>query len=119
MAFDQHEAATVSLWDDLESVYVFAYYGRHAEALKKRQDWFTKPEWPTYVAWWVGDDQTPTREDAANRLEHLHDQGSTPYAFDFKTPFNADGEPAILDRLKINDRSRAVKAFDENNPIGI
>ena len=49
---DDHEAATLSLWDDLESVYAFAYYGRHAEALKKREDWFVKPEWPSVVAWW-------------------------------------------------------------------
>ena len=49
---DDHEAATHSLWDDLESVYAFAYYGRHAEAMKKREDWFVKPEWPSVVAWW-------------------------------------------------------------------
>ena len=39
--------ATLSLWDDLESVYAFPYNGRHAEALSKREDWFRKPEWPT------------------------------------------------------------------------
>ena len=45
--------ATLSVWDDLESVYAFAYNGRHAEALTKREEWFRAPEWPTYVAWWI------------------------------------------------------------------
>ena len=113
---DEHEAATLSLWDDLESVYAFAYYGRHAEALKNRQDWFVHPAWPTYVAWWVEDDQIPTREDACKRLEHLHDEGSTPFAFDFKTPFDAAGQPWRMDRPKIQDQSQRVKIFDESNP---
>ena len=52
VSLDDHESATVSLCDDLESVYAFAYCGRHAEALKKREDWFVKPEWPSVVAWW-------------------------------------------------------------------
>ena len=101
--------------DDLESVY--AYNGRHMEALKKRSEWFVKPEWPTYVAWWVEDGETPTREDAARRLEHLHDKGSTPHAFDFKTPFDADGIAWKMDRSKIQERAKTVKAFNENNPV--
>ena len=99
-------------------MYAFAYYGRHAEALSKRQDWFIKPEWPTYVAWWVENDQIPTREGACKRLEHLHDNGSTSYAFDFKTPFDAAGQPVRMDRAKIQELSQVVKAFDESNPTG-
>ncbi|MBC8281304.1 MAG: DUF3291 domain-containing protein [Chloroflexi bacterium] len=113
---DSYEAATLSLWDDLESVYAFAYNGRHFEALKKRAEWFVKPEWPTYVAWWVEDGETPTREDAAGRLEHLHDKGSTPHAFDFKTPFDASGTPWKMDRPKIQEHAKTVKEFDEDNP---
>ena len=110
--------ATMSLWDDLESVYAFAYNGRHAEALGKREEWFRKPEWPTYVAWWVEDDHIPTREEGATHLEHLHDHGSTYYAFDFKTPFSADGQPCRMDRDRVRDRAEVVKQFDANNPTG-
>ena len=92
-ASDGSEAATVSIWDDLESVYAFAYNGRHVEALKKRSEWFVNLEWPTYIAWWVEDGETPTREDPASQLEHLDDKGSTPHAFDFKAPFDAAGTP--------------------------
>jgi len=111
--------ATISLWDDLESVYAFAYYGRHAEALGKGKEWFVNSEWPFYVGWWVEDDHIPTRQDASQRLEHLHDHGSTPHAFDFKTPFDDVGKPWRMDRGKIRERSEVVKKFDEDNPTGL
>ena len=116
---DDYEAATLSLWDDLESVYAFAYYGRHAEALKKREDWFVKPEWPSFVAWWVENGQIPTWEDACSRLELLNEEGSTPHAFDFKTPLDSAGTPWRMDRSKIQEKSDRAKMFDENNPTGI
>jgi len=116
---DNHEAATLSLWDDLESVYAFAYYGRHAEALKKREDWFVKPERPSFVAWWVENGQIPTWEDAFSRLELLDDEGPTPHAFDFKTPLDSAGTPWRMDRSKIQEKSDRVKMFDENIQTGI
>ena len=115
-ASDGSEAATVLIWDDLESVYAFAYNGRHMEALKKRSEWFVNLEWPTYIAWWVEDGETPTREDPASQLEHLDDKGSTPHAFDFKAPFDAAGTPWKMHRSKIQERAKTVKAFDEDNP---
>ena len=116
---DDHEAATLSLWDDLESVYAFAYYGRHAEALKKREDWFVKPEWPSFVAWWVENGQIPTWEDACSRLELLNNEGPTPHAFDFKTPLDSAGTPWRMDRSKIQEKSDRVRMFDENIQTGI
>ncbi|MAM65546.1 MAG: hypothetical protein CL702_04075 [Chloroflexi bacterium] len=29
--------------------------------LKHRDDWFVKGDWPAFVAWWIPDDETPTR----------------------------------------------------------
>jgi len=109
---DDHESATLSLWDDLESVYSFAYYDRHAEALKKREDWFVKPEWPSFVAWWVENGQIPTWEDACSRLELLNNESPTPHAFDFKTPLDSAGTPWRMDRSKIQEKSDRVKPFD-------
>ena len=86
---------TLSLWNNLDPVYSFAYRGIHLEALQKRKEWFQTPEWPTYVAWWVGDDERPTLEEAARRLEHLHDNGPTPEAFTFKQPFDSEGKPMV------------------------
>ena len=39
-------AATLSLWDDVESVYAFTYAGFHAEVLKMRYDWFVEGDYP-------------------------------------------------------------------------
>ena len=93
-------ASTVSLWRDLPSVYRFVYSGLHKKALAGRQQWFLKPEWPGYAMWWVADDHVPTWPEACERLEHLHDHGSTPTAFDFRRPFLERGEPADPPRLR-------------------
>ena len=87
------EAVTLSIWRDIESVFAFAYAGVHLEALQKRGDWFEARHWPTYVAWWVADDELPTWTDAATRLDRLHAAGPTPDAFDFHHPFDPEGRP--------------------------
>lgn len=92
------DAQTLTLWRDLESVYGFAYSGPHLEAMRKRKSWFKPRIGPTYVAWWVTDDHTPSWDEACTRIEHLHEHGPTPYAFDFRTPFDADGRPVSLER---------------------
>ncbi len=95
------EEQTLSLWMDLEAVVAFAYGALHAEALRHRTEWFLAPAWPTYAAWWVADDHWPGWPEANARQEHLHDHGPTAVAFDFKTPFDADGRPARLDRDRV------------------
>ncbi|MCP9956925.1 MULTISPECIES: DUF3291 domain-containing protein [Streptomyces] len=89
-------ASTLSLWTDLDSVFSFVYAGLHRSTLRKRHEWFLKPEWPTYAAWWVSDDTIPTWSDACSRLEHLHDHGPTPVSFTFRRPFAPDGTPTRL-----------------------
>ena len=91
-------AMALSLWRDMESVAAFAYRSAHGEALSHRTDWFRKGSWPVYVAWWVDENHTPNWTEAADRLDHLHVNGSTPSAFTFKQPFDANGAPARLKR---------------------
>lgn len=78
--------------------------------LKHRDDWFVKGDWPAFVAWWISDDETPTRTQGAQRLEHLHDNGPTAHDFDFKVPFDSDGQPLQLDRKKIQERTGVVRS---------
>lgn len=91
---DDREASTLSLWRSLESVRAFAYGRLHRDALRHRADWFLPRQWPSHVAWWVTDDEVPSWSQAADRLEHLYAHGSTPFAFDFRHPFDAAGNPA-------------------------
>lgn len=101
--------ATLSLWTDIESVFAFAYRNEHGDVLKKRSAWFIKAEWPIYVAWWVSSDHIPNREEACTRLEHLHDNGSTPYAFNFKKPFDENGLPVEIDKNLLQSRIESNK----------
>jgi hypothetical protein len=81
-------AETLSLWTGIEPVRRFAYGGLHKNALARRSEWFVKPEWPSYVMWWVPDEHVPSWREASDRLEHLHDQGPTSHAFNFRKAFD-------------------------------
>jgi hypothetical protein len=87
----------LSLWTHLEPIFAFTYKGIHAEALNKRSQWFVKGAWPAYTLWWVDDDHIPDWHEAYERHHHLHQHGATAFAFDFKQPFDAAGQP--VDRI--------------------
>ncbi len=93
---ERTNAQTLSLWVDLESVFNFAYSGLHQEALRKRREWFKPPAYPNYVAWWIADEYTPSWDEACTRLEHLHEHGPTPFAFNFKHAFDAEDKPVTI-----------------------
>src|SRR5262249_16243600 len=91
--------------EDLESVAAYAYHGAHGEALSKRKEWFIVHDIPEYAAWWVDEDTERLFPDEIKaRFEHLCEHGSTPYAFDFKKPFDADGNPYKLDQAKVKEK---------------
>jgi len=91
-------ATTLSLWTDLESVAAFTYHGAHGEALTKRREWFDKTDLPIYVAWWVDADRAIGWADGTERLDRLHRDGPTAYAFTFAQPFDREGNACVLDR---------------------
>ena len=98
---DGWSPATLSLWTDIESLFSFTYSGLHATALRRGREWFQKPSWPPLVLWWHGDPAYPTWTEGVRRHEHLHDHGPSPYAFDFRHPFDATGAPMTLDRSRV------------------
>jgi hypothetical protein len=95
---DGRAPSTLSLWVDIESLMAFTYSGVHAEALQHASDWFVPKSWPPYVLWWVADRHRPDWREAIARFELLHDCGPTREAFDFKTPFDANGRPTMVDK---------------------
>jgi hypothetical protein len=103
--YNNRRPATLSLWQDLESVFAFAYNGLHGEALSKRREWFARTEWPVYTAWWVEDNHIPTWQEASERQDRLTKYGPTPEAFNFKQPFGSDGQPLQLDREVIKSKA--------------
>lgn len=89
---------TLSIWRDLESTAGYSYCGKHSEALRARREWFVEATWPTYIAWWIAADATPTWSEGYQRFDILHGKGPTPAAFDFRSPFSIDGRPTQLAR---------------------
>ena len=111
---DMRVAMTLSLWSDLESVAAFAYHGPHAEALTKRKDWFTTGNLPAYVAWWVPADAAVSWLEGAERLDHVHANGSTPFAFNFAKPFDPFGQPVRLDASAVKRKAALNAAADSS-----
>lgn len=102
--------ATLSLWQDIESLFAFTYSGLHAQALGRGREWFVKPSWPPLVLWWHQAAAVPQWSEGVERLEHLHDHGPTPRAFTFKSPFDPRGRPTTLDTARVKElRSRTAK----------
>lgn len=93
-------ASTLSLWRDLASVWTFAHGGMHMYMLRNQAQWTTRMDWKNYAGWWVEDDKVPTWAEAAEKIELINDIGSSPTAFDFRTPFDIDGTPAVLKKVK-------------------
>jgi hypothetical protein len=110
--FANRYAYTLSLWEDLDAVFAYAYHAAHGEALRHRAEWFCKGDWPVYVAWWVDDDHIPTLREAAERNDHYHQFGSTPTAFDFKHAFDAHGNPIKIDRQRVREKASKLPEVD-------
>lgn len=91
---------TLSLWRDIEAARRFSYGGLHRAALKRRREWFEEPRWPGHVAWWVGDDETPSWGEGARRLEALGDDGPTAAGFDLATCFDPEGRKIVTVRAE-------------------
>jgi hypothetical protein len=99
-------AQTLSLWEDLESVYAFSYRpSLHTEAMRLRAEWFHAPDHPNYAAWWVADGHQPDFVEGTARLEALHANGPTPEAFNFQQPFDATGQQTRLDRALVKAKT--------------
>lgn len=79
----------MSVWQDLDSLKAFTYQTIHTEVMRQRKQWFEHFGKPYMVLWWIPSGEYPTVEDAIQKLEAIQNEGSTPEAFDFRTPFPA------------------------------
>ena len=104
---------TLSLWQNIESVFAFSYSGNHLDAIKSNEGWSVKPEWPLYVAWWVEDDHRPNWQEGKDKFEHLHDHGSTKDAFSFKEPFDEKGNKCKLNKKLIKELGQLKQSIAE------
>lgn len=89
---------TLTVWKDLQSLYLFTYSGLHRQALQGRNKWFDPlPErQPNYVIWWSDMLSNVSWKEAFKRYDSYIQHGPDSFAFDFKHPFDEFGEPAAL-----------------------
>lgn len=88
--WDERWLVNLSVWTDVASLRAFAFGDdKHAAAMRRRLRWFAPLHRPTSVLWWVAAGHRPTLAEAAGRLEQLEQDGPTPVAFTFGTPFPA------------------------------
>lgn len=86
---DPNLLVNMSVWENIESLYRYVYKSNHGAFFKRRRAWFTHWEKPSPVLWWIPAGHHPTLEEAVARVEYMAKHGATPYAFDFKTRFEA------------------------------
>lgn len=86
---DPNMIVNMSVWDNVDALKNFMFRTHHRDFMRRKGEWFHRLVEDTYVLWWVDDNHQPTPEEALERLQHLRENGDTPYAFSFKTNFTA------------------------------
>jgi hypothetical protein len=83
----------LSVWRSLEALRAFTYTTAHVQVLRQRRSWFEQLAVAHLVLWWIPAGHLPSIDEAMARLDRLRQDGPTPAAFTFRTPF----EPEALD----------------------
>ncbi len=79
----------LTLWESVEALEAYVYGSNHVEAVRKRRDWFERPEGAALALWWIEAGSLPGVEDAKWRLEKIWSDGPTDEAFNFRHRFPA------------------------------
>ena len=90
----------MSVWENIEALYRYAYKSEHADFFAKRRLWFGKLEMPSPVLWWIPAGHIPTVEEAKERVQYLAENDVSPYAFNFKKRFSSAEWEAFALRMK-------------------
>ncbi|TXS31272.1 DUF3291 domain-containing protein [Streptomyces sp. adm13(2018)] len=80
----------LSVWEDQEALWDFAYRSGHLEVMRRRREWFARHVEAHMVLWWVPAGHLPTVEEALERLADLRTNGPSPRAFTFASAHTAD-----------------------------
>ena len=91
---------------DVESLFAASCGGNHLDAMKKRGDWFKDEGYPSSVLWWVDDNHTPTWTEGCERHRHLHEHGPEAHAFNFRRPFDPNGQATKVDHSRVQALGR-------------
>lgn len=86
---DRFIIVNMSVWESREALFDFTYQSAHVEIFKRKKEWFHKMSELHMALWYVPLGHRPDPEEAKQRLSYLNKMGETPYAFTFKSKFDA------------------------------
>jgi hypothetical protein len=77
----------MSVWQDADSLWAYAYDSAHTDYFRERRAWFSKLETPPLALWWVVAGHTPGLAEGKEKLALLAANGPSPAAFTLKQQF--------------------------------
>ena len=77
----------MSVWQNVESLFEFAYKSAHKFVMADRRQWFKRPTGAYQVLWWVPVGHEPSVQEGMDRLALLQATGPSAQAFTFKSKF--------------------------------
>jgi hypothetical protein len=89
-AFDDPQMIiNMSVWESIDALRDFTYRSGHVAVLTRRKEWFGKLDRPHLALWWLEAGTRPTSGEGLARLDHLHRNGPSEFAFTFTNPYAA------------------------------
>lgn len=77
-------AATLSIWESVETLEVFVWNTVHRQFYERRAEWYDAVESLRLVMWWVPVGHRPGIAEAMERFRHLEAHGDSDQAFGWK-----------------------------------
>ncbi|MFE3192835.1 DUF3291 domain-containing protein [Nocardia sp. NPDC059240] len=93
---DPDMLVNMSVWETREALFDYVYRSAHMEYVRRRREFFVPLREVFTVLWWVPEGSVPDLDDAMRRLEHLRENGPTPYAFTFRQSFEPELPESVL-----------------------
>lgn len=81
----------LTVWESIDALEAYVYASDHVRALRRRKDWFEKPDRAVLALWWIPAGHRPDEHEAKARLESLWRDGPTANAFTFRHRYAQDG----------------------------
>lgn len=81
-------APNMSVWESVDALRHFMFRSGHATYLRRRREWFRKPDGAHSVLWWIRAGELPTIDDGVRRLDHLDAHGPSDVGWTLHEPFD-------------------------------